>query len=342
MLPQETQNLINSLVLISKDLETQRFLKEIIEVVCQFPATNPDGGEWKFLAKTLKELQKSFFVFHPFKNKRKVAVYGSARTLEQDPIYQLAEQFSRAMVQQGYMLISGAGGGIMEAVNKGAPDDSFGLNIKLPYEQTANPFIANSPRLVTYNYFFTRKITFLKESDALVVFPGGYGTHDEIFEVLTLIQTGKSGPRPIVLMQLPHQNYWNHWLAFIRQQLSAYDYISKDDLKMCSICSTIDQASNVILSFYRVYHSLRYVGPYAVIRLNQSLQAEHLKQLNRGYADMIVQGQIEACEPFEEEVSSRDWLCKFRIKFRFNRINYSRLLLMIQSINDFADPEKPS
>lgn len=259
MLNEDVNDSINRLVSKIGNKKNEKFLKEIITTICKLPEVDINSGDWKLLSRSIKELRKSFQSFTPFRDKRKVAVFGSARTLPEDPLFKQAEAFSRDIAKKDFMVITGAGGGIMEAGNKGADEHSFGLNIRLPFEQTANEYIKNSPKLVSYNYFFIRKLMFLKESDATVLFPGGFGTLDEAYEGLTLIQTGKSLPRPIILMQNPGDDYWQTWVSFFSDIMLRDQYISPDDMDLFNICETTESAIESITSFYKVYHSMRYV-----------------------------------------------------------------------------------
>jgi uncharacterized protein (TIGR00730 family) len=335
MLNDDVVDAINRLVSKIGDKTNHTYLKEILTAVCRLPQHPIDSGDWKLLARSIGELKTSFTTFTPYRGHRKVAIFGSARTEPTNPLYQMAVDFSKAIADRDFMVITGAGGGIMEAGNKGAGDQSFGVNIKLPFEQSANDYIKNSPKLVPYNYFFIRKLMFIKESDATVLFPGGFGTLDEAYEGLTLIQTGKSLPRPIVLMQHPGHDYWQTWLSFFTDIMLRDGYISPDDMDLFTLCDTIDEAVDVITSFYKIYHSLRYVGDHAVIRLNQPISDANIAQLNDSFTDIVVNGDIHACDPFPQEIATRDHIKKFRITFHFNKINFGRLVSMVRMINTF-------
>jgi uncharacterized protein (TIGR00730 family) len=335
MLNEDIVDSINRLVTKVGSKDNHRHLKEIITSICKLSECDIHGGDWKLVSRSIKELRKSFQTFTPHRNTRKVAIFGSARTPEQDPLFKLTEQFSKAITDKDFMVITGAGGGIMAAGNKGGGDKSFGVNIKLPFEQDANEYVKDSPLLVSYNYFFIRKLMFIKESDATVLFPGGFGTLDEAYEGLTLIQTGKSLPRPIVLMQQPGDDYWQTWVSFFNDIMLRDGYISPDDLDLFTICETTESAVETVTSFYKNYHSLRYVREHAVLRLNKEITDQNIDQLNQAFADILVEGKINACEPFPEEVATRDQLKKFRIEFKFNKINFGRLVAMVRMINTF-------
>ncbi|MEC8678385.1 MAG: LOG family protein [Candidatus Margulisiibacteriota bacterium] len=335
MLNEDINEAINLLVSKVGQKKNQKYIKEILTTICKIPQIDIDSGEWKLLSRTIKELKNSFQRFAPYKEKRKVAIFGSARTIPSNPLFKLTEEFSKLMTQNDFMVITGAGGGIMEAGNKGGGDESFGLNIRLPFEQSANEYIKGNSKLVSYNYFFTRKLMFIKESDATVLFPGGFGTLDEAYEGLTLIQTGKSLPRPIILMQNPGDDYWQTWVSFFTEIMLRDKYISPDDMDLFTICESKDDAVKIITSFYKNYHSLRYVGDYAVLRLNKEITADNIKKLNDHFSDIVVEGDIQQTEPFPDEVATRDQLKKFRIAFKFNKINFGRLVSMVHMINSF-------
>lgn len=337
MLNEDVSDSINWLVSKVGTNDNQPYLKEIISTICKLSAHNLHSGDWKLLSRSIRELRHSFRVFTPYRSKRKVSIFGSARTHPSHPSYEQAEMFSKQIVAHDFMVITGAGGGIMDAGNKGAGDNSFGVNIRLPFEQSPNEHIINSQKLVTYNYFFIRKLMFIMESDATVLFPGGFGTLDEAYEGLTLIQTGKSMPRPIVLVQDKGSKYWDIWYSFFTDVMLKEGYISPDDLDLVTICHSPEEAVQIVVNFYTVYHSLRYVKDDAVIRLNHPISNSQIDQLNALFADIIVSGKIEACEPYTEEVMSKDHLKKFRLTFKFNRIQYGRLVSMIRHINTFKE-----
>ena len=255
MLNEDVNESINRLVAKIGNKKNEKYLKEIMATICKLPNIDINTGDWKLLSRSIKELKNSFQAFTPFRGKRKVAIFGSARTAEDNPLFKMAEEFSRDIAKQDFMVITGAGGGIMEAGNKGAGDESFGVNIKLPFEQSANDYIKTSSKLVSYNYFFIRKLMFIKESDATVLFPGGFGTLDEAYEGLTLIQTGKSLPRPIILMQNKGDDYWQTWVSFFTDIMLRDKYISPDDMDLFSICESNDAAIDTITAFYKTYHS---------------------------------------------------------------------------------------
>lgn len=292
-------------------------------------------GDLKILSRTLKELRFAFKVFQPYRRRRKVTVFGSARTQPDQPAYQQAVEFSRAMAREGWMTITGAGGGIMEAGHVGAGKDlSMGLNIQLPFEQSANHVIEGDPKLVTMKYFFTRKLMFLKESSAVVSLAGGFGTLDETAETLTLLQTGKQTMIPVVLLDAPGDDYWQHFGEFVTKTLKHDGMISDDDVHLYKITDSVEEAIEETLRFYRVYHSMRYVGDTLVLRINQSIDAEHLDAFNDRFADILVEGKIEQVAALPEESNEPELSEMPRIKLRFDRKHLSRLRLLIDAIND--------
>ncbi len=248
-------------------------------------------GDLKLINRALKELRTANRVFAPFHGCRKIAVYGSARTRPDEAEFQLAEEFSRRIREQGYMVITGAGDGIMGAAQKGAGRaHGFGLNIRLPFEQASNETIRDDPKLITFNYFFTRKVVFVKEAHAFALFPGGFGTMDECFELLTLMQTGKATIEPTVMVDIPGGDYWNTFDRFLRRELLDRRLISEEDFNLFKITSDLDEAVEEITGFYRVFHSYRYVRDRLVIRLNEALSEAELAAINERFGPLLKRG----------------------------------------------------
>jgi uncharacterized protein (TIGR00730 family) len=294
-------------------------------------------GEFKLLNRMLKELRHAEEVFKPWRGFRKVSVFGSARTAPEEPEYKATVEFARRMREVGFMTITGAGPGIMAAGNEGAGrDHSFGLNIVLPFEAAANEFIAGDEKLVSFNYFFTRKLTFVKESDALVGFPGGFGTMDEVFESLTLIQTGKSAIYPIVLVDAKGGTYWKFWSQFIREHLLRLRLISESDFALYKVTDDVDEAVEEITRFYRVFHSYRYVGDKLVIRLNKMLADGEPGRLAGEFADLIKSGGMTQRTALDEEGDEPEMNGLARLVFRHQRRDYGRLRMLIDAINTAA------
>lgn len=315
-------------------LESQDLIDMMRRTVDRLHLDGTTRGDLKILSRTLRELRYAFKVFQPFRRRRKVTIFGSARTQPDHPAYIQAVDLSRRMAEHGWMVITGAGGGIMEAGHKGAGREmSMGLNIMLPFEQSANPYINGDPKLVTLKYFFTRKLMFVKECSAVVCCPGGFGTLDETLEVLTLLQTGKQSMFPFVLLDQPGGHFWSALDNVFKEQLLTERLISPEDVHLYKVTDSNDEAIREILSFYRVYHSMRYVDDTLVIRINSELSAERLHQLNTDFADIVVRGSIEQKSALSEEATEPEIMHLPRIVFQFNRRNYGRLRQLINAIN---------
>lgn len=292
-------------------------------------------GDLKILNRSLRELRYAFKVFQPYRRRRKVTVFGSARTQPDHAAYQQAVEFGRAMANHGWMIITGAGGGIMEAGHVGAGKDlSMGLNIMLPFEQSANRVIEGDPKLVTMKYFFTRKLMFVKECSAVVSLPGGFGTLDETAEVLTLLQTGKQTMLPVVLLDQPGGDFWQHFGEFVDHTLLADGMISPEDRSLYRIVDSVEAAVEETLKFYRVYHSQRYVGDTLVLRIYQKLSECELDKINDQFSDILVEGKIEQTTALPEEANEPELAALPRIKLRFDRRQLGRFRMLIDAINE--------
>jgi uncharacterized protein (TIGR00730 family) len=299
--------------------------------------------ELKIANYTLKEMRYAFHVFAPFRARRKVSVFGSARTRVDDAAYRSAHDFSAKMADQGWMVITGAGPGIMQAGIEGAGrENSFGVNIQLPFEQVANSAIAGDPKLVNFRYFFTRKLTFVKESDAFCLLPGGFGTMDEAFELLTLLQTGRAYPAPVVLLDTPGSLYWERWRDFVVTELLDDGMIRADDLHLVHLSDDLDDAVAHITRFFANYHSMRYVGRRLVIRHLHPVTDEQLAELNRDFADIVVRGEIERTGASAAEVRDDDVVDLPRLVFEFDQFGHARLRRLIDRLNDLAPGAQPS
>lgn len=310
--------------------------RELITTSLKFKRDELNILDLKVMNRTMAEFRHASRVFKPYRGMRKVSIFGSARTPENDPYYQAAVEFSRLLVQKGFMVITGGADGIMKAGNVGAgAEKSFGANILLPAEQGSNDIIATDPKLINFRYFFTRKLFFIMEAHAVALFPGGFGTHDEGFEALTLLQTGKSPLIPLVLVELPGEDYWESWEQFIIKQMLRRKLISDDDLSLYKIVHSPEEGVDWICNFYSNYHSMRLVGDKLVIRLENELGDEDIEQLNNSFADLIRMGQIERVAPFLAESDERDLLNKPRIAFAYNGRSAGRLNQMILAINNF-------
>jgi uncharacterized protein (TIGR00730 family) len=290
----------------------------------------------------LKELRSAFRVFAPYRTVRKTTMFGSARTLPDDPAYAQARDVASRLAGAGWMVVTGAGPGIMAAGMEGAGRDrSFGINIRLPFEQGANEFIAGDPKLVEMKYFFTRKVMLLKESDAFVVLPGGYGTLDEALELLTLMQTGKADPAPVVLLDVPGGSYWPAFERFMAEEVLARGLVSAEDRVLYRITDDARVATEEIQRFYRNYHSRRLVGNRLVIRLHAAPATAELAELGAEFADICVDGTIESTGPLAPEVADDDHLDLHRIVLRFDHISLGRLRSMIDRLNGLSSAPPP-
>ena len=318
-------------------MEHGKLIRQVLETILRMMGREADRLDWKILNYALLDMEQGFQVFYPYRHTRKITIFGSARTQSHSPDYQLAQQFAQQVTDLGFMVMTGAGGGIMEAGNAGAgPDHSFGLNIQLPFEQGANPVMTGNPKLINFKYFFTRKLFFLRESDALVLFPGGFGTQDEAFEALTLIQTGKADPMPVVMVDHPDGDYWQGWDSYIRTHLLTRGLISTDDPSLYTITDNVDDACHAISSFYRVYHSCRYLGDRLIIRLKCDLPDSAVDLLNEEFSGFLTKGKIEKKAALPEDHS--DETSPFpRLVMHFNHRDFGKLYQFIWRLNDLGD-----
>jgi uncharacterized protein (TIGR00730 family) len=308
---------------------------DIIENALKLLTDVKDTGDVRVIQTAIRELRYSFRLFAPYARIRKVSIFGSARMQSDSIEYQQAADFARKIVKAGFMVITGAGPGIMQAGHEGAgPENSFGVNIRLPWEQSANPVIAEDKKLITFKYFFTRKLIFIRHSDAIVLFPGGFGTLDEGYEALTLMQTGKAQLMPLVLVDKPGGTYWKTWGSHVREELLRGKLISPEDLNLHQITDSTDEAVKIITHFYRNFHSTRFVKDLFVVRLKHAPNASALAALNMDFNGIIVDGKIEAIKPTPEEIEDNDKLELQRIAFNFNRRDYGRLRQLINVLND--------
>lgn len=318
-------------------LEHGKLIRQVLETILRMMGREADRLDWKILNSALLDMEQGFQIFYPYRHTRKITIFGSARTGAISPDYQLAEKFARQVTELGFMVMTGAGGGIMEAGNAGAgPEQSFGLNIQLPFEQGANPVMAGDPKLINFKYFFTRKLFFLRESDALVLFPGGFGTQDEAFESLTLIQTGKADPMPIVMVDHPGGDYWQGWDHYIRKHLLSRGLISPDDPSLYTITDNVDDACHAISSFYRVYHSCRYTSDRLIIRLKSDLPNGAVDLLNQEFGDILAKGKIEKSAALPEEQKD-ETIALPRLIMHFNNRDFGKLHQFIWRLNDLGD-----
>jgi uncharacterized protein (TIGR00730 family) len=309
---------------------------QVVDNAVKLLRDQTNRGDIKLINKSFKELRYALRIFAPYRMTRKVSIFGSARTPESDPDYQQAADFARRMVEADWMVLTGAGGGIMAAGHGGAgAKPSFGLAIRLPFEQKTNPFIADDPKLINFKYFFTRKLMFVRSSDAIALFPGGFGTMDEGFEVLTLVQTGKSTPVPIVFVDRPGGDYWTSWQSYVVKQLLGRKLIGEDDLSLYKITDNVETAVQEVRHFYSNYHSLRYARGDVVLRLNRRPSEAQLARINKQFADILIDGafRVSAALPLERnEPAIKDLP---RLIFNFNRHDHGRLRQLIDYLNTF-------
>jgi uncharacterized protein (TIGR00730 family) len=312
-------------------------LAGILRTVVKLAQDSAGRGDLKILNRAMQELRHAFRIFAPYRHVRKVSIFGSTRVQESDPYYGLARSVAQRLAEANFMVITGAGPGIMQAGHEGAGrEKSFGVNIRLPSVQAANPFIREDPKLMNFHFFFTRKLMFVKEADAVVIFPGGFGTHDELLESITLAQTGKSQLVPIILMDVPGGTYWSRWQEFLREDVMSRGYIVEKELALFKIFTDPEAAVQEIANFYRNYHSYRFVKEDLVIRLNQPPAPELIDRLNREFADIIVEGKVRQTEPLPGEADDAGTLHLHRLLMRFNREDFARLRQMLDVINSAA------
>lgn len=334
---------IADLVAAAGPTDDPELIFELIASALRMQREDVDRRELKIANYTLKEMRYAFHVFAPYHEARKVSVFGSARTRADDPSYIAAREFSARMAERDWMVITGAGPGIMQAGIEGAGRDaSFGVNIQLPFEQVANSAIAGDPKLINFRYFFTRKLTFVKESDAFCLLPGGFGTMDEAFELLTLLQTGKAYPSPVVLLDPPGSTYWDRWQEFVEQELVTGGLISAEDLCLVHLTDDVDDAIEHVERFYRNYHSMRYVRRRLVIRHHHPLTDEQLATIANEFASIMSGGGVERVDPSPAEIADDDALDLHRFSFDFDEFGHARLRQLIDHLNDLvADDPTP-
>ncbi len=318
------------------DAGATRDVDQLFEILVSGVRLAGDGADrldLKITNAALKEMREAFRVFAPYRHVPKVTIFGSARTLPDDPLYLQTRDLAAALAAAGWIVVTGAGPGIMAAGAEGAgPEHSIGVNIRLPFEGPSPAFDSDN-RLVTMKYFFTRKLMLMKESAGFVVLPGGFGTLDETFELLTLLQTGKAAPAPIVLLEVPGGTYWRSWERFVREELVARGLVSPDDLLLLRITDDVAEATQEIFGFFRNYHSMRYVDPRLVIRLRAAPTRAEMADLNERFADICTRGRIESAPPQPPEISGNDHVELPRIALHFDRASHGRLRALIDALN---------
>jgi hypothetical protein len=314
--------------------KSPELIEEMIITALKMARDKMGTGDLKLMNRSLKEMRYAAKIFSDYRQYRKVCVFGSARVPPSEAQYNVAEEFAREMVKHDYMVITGGGDGIMGAAQKGAGrDHSFGLNIRLPFEQHANVTIEGDKKLINFNYFFTRKLNFVKETHAFALFPGGFGTMDEGFEVLTLMQTGKARIIPVVLLDRPGGKYWQTWIEFLTEHLFKFGYISAEDFDLFKIVPNVEEAVAEIVQFYSVYQSSRWVGSDLVIRLARKLSAKAVAELNREFADLVRAGEIVQGTALRQEKNEPEIWDLPRLIFNPHRRSFGRFRLLIDAIN---------
>lgn len=311
-------------------------VREMILAALKAGQEGVNRADLKFMNATLKEMRFTVKVFSPYRHVKKITVFGSARTRPEEPTYQMARLFGKKLVQGGYMVITGGGPGIMQAVNEGAgPENSFGVNIRLPFEQKPNPVLEGNPRHIMYKYFFNRKVAFIKEANAIVLFPGGFGTLDEAMETLTLLQTGKRDPLPLILVDEPGGSYWSQWLKFFKKELLDHGYIGDTDFDLFELVESADDALAKIDHFYRRYHSMRFVGEKLVIRLTSAIDPQRVMELKERFSDILSpRGSLALSGPLPAESDEPEIAHLPRLVFDFNRQDFGRLRNLIDVVNN--------
>jgi hypothetical protein len=328
------ERLVEALSTSDASAAQRRIFRSMLETVAGMAAEGTEVIDLKVADSALAEMAEAFRVFRPFRRERKVTIFGSARTEPDHPAYRYARDLAASVAEANWMVVTGAGPGIMAAGMEGAGRDrSIGVNIRLPFEQGANTFIAQDPKLVEMRYFFTRKLMLIKESDGYVVLPGGFGTLDEGYELLTLLQTGKAEPAPVVLLDVPGGDYWSSWDEFLRTKVEPRGLVSYDDRSLFMITDDVGRATEEILGFYRNYQSCRWVGDLLVMRLLVAPDPPTLEQLNRSFADIVAIGSMRLSKPLPPERAVGDHLDLARLVFRFDKMHYGRLRQLIDVLN---------
>lgn len=309
---------------------------EMLGSLYRLSQQNPNSSDMVLFKRSLAELRYAQGVFEPYRGIKKICVFGSARIRPPSKIYSCATDFARVMTEAGYMTITGAGEGIMGAAQAGAgAEKSFGLNIMLPFEQHANEVIRNDPKLVTFRYFFTRKLTFLREAAAVAAFPGGFGTLDEAMEVVTLMQTGKARLIPMVLVDEPRGTFWKAFTQYVSEHLMGDKLISPEDFNLFKLTTSVEEARDEILRFYHNFHSYRFVDHYLVIRLQRALTEEKVAALHKEFLSILEQpAEIFQCKALPQESNEPEIGDLPRLCLTFNRIHFGFLRQLIDRVNE--------
>ncbi len=330
-----SDDLIQQLLAQSGATANRDVLRDILRTAAGLAGDDADRLDLKITAAALREMRAAFTMFAPLKGTPKVTIFGSARTHPDDPLYDQARSLARRLAEAGWMVITGAGPGIMAAGAEGAGrDNAIGISIRLPFEEAPSEVLAGGDRVVAMKYFFTRKLMLIKESSAFVCLPGGFGTQDETFELFTLLQTGKATPTPVVLLDVPGGTYWQRWVAYVQDELVTGGLVAPEDHELYLTTHDVDTAVAEIERFWRNYHSIRWVGDQLVVRLRHTPGPSEVQQLAEQFCDLLVDGTIEASEPLPAEVSDRDHLDLARLVMRYDPRRAGRLRTLINALND--------
>ena len=330
----DLQKSISDLVGEFGSIHNTDYVMQLITTSLELGTDKTSTLDLKIASSALKEMREAFAMFQPFTQRRKVTIFGSARTKKDDPLYSHTQKVAKSLADEGWMVVTGAGPGIMEAGMEGAGRErSIGVSIRLPFESSANSIIAGDEKYVSMRYFFTRKLMLVKESQAFLCLPGGFGTLDETFELLTLTQTGKGVPVPIVLLDLPGDRFWHSIDDLIREQLLVRGLVSPEDLALYRVCDSITEATSEIQNFYRNYHSIRYIGKHLIMRLNEEPSAQILDDLHVKFGHLCRSGGFEIVQPHSAERTENDHVDKFRLRFDPNRSDAGGLRELINFLN---------
>jgi hypothetical protein len=331
---QEIDSLVDDLLDKSEIKLNRRLIADLVKESLQLGNDATSTLNLKIASAAIAEMREAFAMFAPFSERKKVTIFGSARTTKDDPVYKQTQAVAKKLASNGWMVVTGAGPGIMEAGMSGAGREmSIGVSIRLPFETSANEVIAGDQKYVAMRYFFTRKLMLVKESQAFICVPGGFGTLDEMFELLTLSQTGKGNPVPIVVLDLPNDPFWGDLDSFIKKTLLPRKLVSEQDLALYRICSSVDEAVSEIDNFYSVYNSMRFVGKRLVLRLNRDISDDHLSSLNDHFRDICQNSTIERITATKAEIDDKDLLDNPRLAFQFARRDFGRLRQLIDAVN---------
>lgn len=336
-IPNSLDSNIDQLIDASGIKEQRQQFKEMISIVLGLDPTPAGLGDLKQFKRVMREIRDANKVFAPYHGTKKISVFGSARTHPSAPTYKAAHKFGQLMQEAGYMVITGGGEGIMGAAQAGAGrQHGFALNIELPFEQEPNETIRGDSKLFTFKYFFTRKLNFVKHSDAIALFPGGFGTMDEAFESFTLMQTGKTNIIPLIMVDAPRGNFWKTFEKYLREHLLGDKLISEEDFTLFKVTDDLEFARREVVNFYYNFHSYRYIGDVMVIRLQRQIPAGALIRLNQDFQDILrSETLISTCPPYPEEVNEPDLASLARLCVPFNRRNLGRLRALLDRLNQF-------